>query len=250
MLPEYFAERGYRNPGDAFNGPWQYGWRTDKHYWDWQSERPTYQNACNVVMSISRSVSGMSRGQEWFDFYPVEKLQGAENRPLLVDIGGGLGHDLVILQKHAPSLSGKMIPEDLPSVIPEVKGLPEGIELVGHDFFEPQPPSVKHAKAYYMRTVLHDWPDAQALQILEGIRGVMSTDSVLLINENVLPASNVPLYSAQLDLTMMVCFSSLDRTEKHFEELLDSAGFKLVKIWRPEVIIPGSGTLFEAVLKT
>ena len=77
----------------------------------------------------------------------------------------------------------------------------------------------------------------------------MTKDSILLINENVLPESNVSLYNAELDLSMMACFSSLDRTEAQFRELLDSVGFELVKVWRPSVVVPGSGTLFEAVRK-
>lgn len=245
MLPEYFAEKGYEDPKDAFDGPWQFARQTDKHFFDWLSERSRVQNAFNVLMGISR----MSRGQDWFEFYPVEKLRGNGSRPLLVDIGGGLGHDLVSF-KAKTKLSGKLILEDLPAVIEEAKDLPKDIEKVGHDFFQRQPDSVRGARAYYLRTVLHDWPDKQAGEILMNIREVMSTDSILLINENVLPASNVPLYNAQMDIAMMACFSSLDRTEKQFESLLDSAGFRLLQTWRPKEIVPGSGTLFEAVLKT
>jgi hypothetical protein len=246
LLPEYFAEHGYQNPGDAFHGPWQYGRRTDQHYFDWLAERPALQQAFNVVMGISR----MSRGEEWFEFYPVEEKlqQGAKAGPLLVDIGGGLGHDLVNLKQKIPALAGTLVLEDLPAVTAEVD-LPEGIEVVGHDFFKPQPPAVRHAKAYYLRTVLHDWPDAQAREILRNIRDVMSTDSILLINENILPPSNVSLYQAQMDLAMMACFSSLDRTQEQFEELLDSAGFRLIQVWKPKKMVSGAGTLLEAVLK-
>lgn len=243
-LPEYFEERGFRNPIDAFDGPFQYAMGTKLHYFDWLQSHPKDQKAFNTLMSISR----MNRGDEWYEYYPVEeKLRAAGSEPLLVDVGGGLGHDLIAFKQKFPHLRGKLIVQDLPVVIDDVKDLSPGIEAMKHDFFKPQP--VKNAKAYYLRTVLHDWPDKQAMEILSNIRGAMSKHSILLINENALPEENVPLYPAELDISMMVLFSSLDRTQSQFKKLLESAGFELVQIWTPKVMVPGSGTLFEAVIK-
>ena len=246
-LPEYFAVKGFQNPSDAFDGPWQYTKQTKDHYFDWIAKQPKLQEAFNTVMTISR----LARGDEWFDFYPVEEklLVNLPEDALLVDIGGGIGHDIIAFKNRFPNIEGKLIVEDLPIVAAEAKNLPAGIEAVGHDFFEPQPSSLANARAYYLRTVLHDWPDKQAKVILEQVRAVMAKDSILLINENAIPDSNVPLYPAQLDFTMMACFSSLDRTEQQFSNLLDSAGFTLVKVWRPKVVLPGSAVLFEAVPK-
>lgn len=55
-----------------------------------------------------------------------------------------------------------MILQDLPAVIDVVNDLPEGIEAWGHGSFEEQP--VKGARAYFMRSILHDWPDMRAAQ--------------------------------------------------------------------------------------
>ncbi|KAF2872238.1 S-adenosyl-L-methionine-dependent methyltransferase [Massariosphaeria phaeospora] len=246
-IPEYLAEKGYHNPNDAFDGPWQYTNRTNDHYFDWVAKRPVLQQAFNTVMTISR----MERGEEWFEFFPVKdrlKVRSPDDT-LLVDIGGGVGHDAIAFKKHFPDLPGRLIVEDLPVVIADAKDMPDGIELLGHSFFNEQPQLVHKARAYYLRTVLHDWPDKQARVILENIRNVMAKESILLINENSLPAAEVPLYPAQLDILMMACFSSLDRTEKQFAQLLDSAGFELVHVWRPKVMLPGTGVLFEAVMK-
>ena len=244
-LPEYLEQHGFESPDDAYDGPFQYANQTKLHYFEWLRAHPREQSAFNMMMSISR----MGRGEEWFEFFPVEeKLHVTGNEPLLVDIGSGLGHDLVALKSKFPGLVGRLIAEDLPVVIENMKDLPLGIEAMGHDFFTPQP--VKGAKAYYLRTVLHDWPDKQALEILSNIKPAMNQDSILLINENVLPADKVPLYPAMLDLHMMAMFSALDRTEKQFKELLDSAGFEVVKVWAPKVRVPGSGILFEATLKS
>lgn len=77
----------------------------------------------------------------------------------------------------------------------------------------------------------------------------MNRDSILLINEKALPEPNVPLYSAELDLQMMAVCSSLGQTNSQFKTLPESSGFDLVSIWTPKTMVPGSGTLFEAVLK-
>jgi hypothetical protein len=49
--------------------------------------------------------------------------------------------------------------EGLPQVVNKVSEACPGIEVLGYDFFTAQP--VKSARAYYLRTVLHDWPDTQ-----------------------------------------------------------------------------------------
>ncbi|ORY11840.1 S-adenosyl-L-methionine-dependent methyltransferase [Clohesyomyces aquaticus] len=246
QLPDYFAKNGYKNPGDAFNGPWQYAQKTNKHYFDWLSGHPDLQHAFNVVMGISRI------GQvDWFEYYPVEeKLKvSSPEQILLVDVGGGVGHDVAAFQKKFPNLPGKLVFEDLSIVVDSAKDTPAGVTGVGHDFFKPQPETVKGAKAYYLRTVLHDWPDKEAATIVRNLKDVMAEDSVLLINENVLPDQGVSLFQAELDMSMMVCFSSLDRTEKQFKTLLESEGFEWKQTYKPEVQIPGSGTLMEFHLK-
>ena len=41
----------------------------------------------------------MDRGQEWSDSYPVEeRLRVDGDKPLFVDVGDGLGHDLIALK--------------------------------------------------------------------------------------------------------------------------------------------------------
>ncbi|KAL8687847.1 MAG: hypothetical protein Q9218_006092 [Villophora microphyllina] len=243
-LPGFLEQHAFQNPDDAFDGPFQYAKNTTLHHFEWLKEHPADQAAFNTVMGISR----MNRGEQWFDFFPVhDKLRVASHDDLLVDVGGGLGHDLVAFKRKFPDLAGRLILQDLPVVIDDVKDLPDGVVAMDHDFFTTQP--VKGAKAYYFRTILHDWPDKQAYEILRHTKNAMNEDSILLINENVLPETNVSLYSAMLDITMMAEFSSLDRTESQFKTLLESAGFDVVQVWTPKVKVIGSGTLLEAVLK-
>ena len=90
-------------------------------------------------------MSGYRQGKSsWCDegFYPLtERIgQGLDpERPLLVDVGGGLGHDLLELRTKHPELSGRLILQDQADVIKQVGDSEKRIELVVHDFFTPQP---------------------------------------------------------------------------------------------------------------
>jgi hypothetical protein len=77
----------------------------------------------------------------------------------------------------------------------------------------------------------------------------MNEDSILLIDEIAMPARDAGLAKTKADILMVCTFSALERTEKQFETLLDECGLELVKVWRPEVVKPNTGYLFEAVLK-
>ena len=56
-------------------------------------------------------------------------------------------------------------------------------------------------------------------------------------------------YNAEIDLSMMALFASMERTEKQWVALLEKAGLIVVKVWIPKAQVVGSGTLFEAVRK-
>jgi hypothetical protein len=72
----------------------------------------------------------------------------------------------------------------------------------------------------------------------------MTPESVLLVNENFIPEEAVPIYNAGIDFIMLSMFSSHERTVNQWTTLIESAGFSVVKVWRPDT--PGAATLFEA----
>lgn len=191
-------------------------------------------------------------GRRWFDHIPVtSKLQvHSPSDVLVVDVGGGVGHDLIAFKEKHPELQGKLIVQDIATVIDGIApgSLPEGIEAMKYDFFTPQP--VKGAKAYYLSNVLHDWPDKQARQILINVKDAMNANSILLISENLISETNLPLFSALTDLVMMANYSSLERTEEQFRVLFDGVGLDLGKVWSVEGAPKGQGRkVLEVKLK-
>lgn len=139
--------------------------------------------------------------------------------------------------------SGKLVLQDLPAVIEEAKlsgNLPKAIEAVPHDFFKPQPAEYKGAQAYFMRLILHDWPDAECATILSHLRDAMVKDrSRLLINETALRDVGAPWQQTSLDWTMMGMSVNRERTESQWHKLLADAGLKITGIYhkRPESVI-------------
>ncbi|KAL4789342.1 S-adenosyl-L-methionine-dependent methyltransferase [Aspergillus venezuelensis] len=259
-LFSYLSSNGYKNPEDASNAPFQLAYNTQSHYFDWLRQNPDAQGAFNSVMTQTQQY----RGADWFDIYPVEeRLRISPDRVLLVDIGGGVGHDILAFRRRFPKLSGKLVLQDLPQVIDsldhyygdrnpfEVSGAAAeagGITPIAHNMFEPQP--ITGARVYYMRTVLHDFPDKQALLALARVREAMANtpDSVLFVHEHIMADGlDVPPLAAILDIHMMEIFSSLERTEREWVDLLERAGFRVARVWNEESV--GQSTaLFEAVV--
>lgn len=87
-----------------------------------------------------------------------------------LQIGGFSGHDDIELARHYPSM--KFIIQDRDVVITSFKdslpyGLDSRITFQSHDFMTLQP--VNGADVYFLKHILHDWPDPVATKILRNI---------------------------------------------------------------------------------
>lgn len=86
------------------------------------------------------------------------------------------------------------------------------------------------ARAYYFRNILHDWPDDKCKLILENTISAMSEDSVILIDEIVVPDIGAGRRATQLDMTMLAALAGQERSRSEWKELLDQAGLDIVDI--------------------
>ncbi len=88
------------------------------------------------------------------------------------------------------------------------------------------------------QNILHNWATSVCETILANLKSAMVPGySKLLIGNIVLADTDVPLRQSLLDISMLVLHSGQQRSRSEFTELLEGAGFKVVKIWVP----PGDG---------
>ncbi|KAL3442099.1 putative O-methyltransferase [Aspergillus insuetus] len=206
-LNEFFEATDYRNPEDTYNSPFQYAYNTTDHYFTgWASA---------LISNFQR------RGPHGLE------------RVLVVDVGGNIGHEVVAFRKNFLHIPDRLVLEDVPAVVDGLPGpLGPNIDAISHSMFEPQP--IKGVRAYYMRTVLHDWPDKQCLEALGPIRGAIAPFSVLLVHEILYPNQKLHSIKASsttvLNFIMMEVFSSLERTEAQWLDLIERAGFRVNKV--------------------
>ena len=236
--PEFLKCIGYVNPADVMNCPFQLSFNTKSSFFEWLHIQP------DAAATFNRTMRGYnSQRPNWFQFFPVEQLLIAGTSPdqtILVDIGGGHGQDISRFVQRFPQTADQLVLQDLPLVIEGAKPNP-GIKATTHDFFTPQP--IKGARAYYMHSVLHDWPDAKALEILTRTQEAMDGQSRLLLNEQVITAVNPELVAVANDLIIMGYVAGKERDENVWKQLLAKAGLEMVKIWS----VPGAAeSLIEA----
>ena len=218
-LPEFLKETGYRNEihGSAF----QKGLGTELEPYPWLKQHPDILKNFQAAMRLTRDANGV-------DMIPLDQTVSSEHDgAMFVDIGGNTGHQAGEVLSKYPELADRVIVQDRGEVIkcaPDIKG----IQWMEHDFFKIQP--VKGAKYYYLRAVLHNWDDASTVQILANIVPAMSADSLVAIDEVVVPDENAHVWPAGLDLQMYSLFSTTERTAAHWDAILDKAGLRAVAV--------------------
>lgn len=139
QMLEHFRENGYKCPTDSLDCAFQRTFATNLSFFKHMEQNPERLRDFNNFMMGTRG----SRSH-WSDWFPVESellstIPGAENDILLVDVGGGKGHDLERLLTHYPQTKGRLVLQDLPSTINCIQQLSPDIRRMPHDFFTPQP---------------------------------------------------------------------------------------------------------------
>lgn len=134
--PNYFREGGYRCPTDPRDGLMQYAFQTKMTTFELFKSIPRVFNDFNTFMGNT-----MGAREYWVDWFPVQErlLYGAKtDSALIVDVGAGRGHDMLAFNGKYPG-RGRLVLQDLPSVISSLDDLNPAIEVMPYDFFTEQP---------------------------------------------------------------------------------------------------------------
>ena len=150
------------------------------------------------------------------------------------DVAGGYGHLMCALLEAHPDLTGIVF--DLPEVVGDWKelwahklGLSQRCEHIGGDMFK----AVPRADAYSLKMILHDWNDAECVEILSTIARSADANARVFIVEHIVPGHAEPHFAKLFDIHMMCWGTGQERTEEHYKRLLRQAGWKPVAAHYP-----------------
>jgi len=158
----------------------------------------------------------------------------------VVDVGGGTGTLLAaILAKH-PTLNGILFDQEhvLGRSAPVLDAAPDDVrarvDLAAGDFFDASA-IPRDADVYVMKNIMHDWPDAEAAQILRAVQGAMKPDAVLVVLDMVRSdrLGHEPWVmdmSDYFDLNMLVTVGGKERSRSEWAELFKSVGMHMGEI--------------------
>ncbi len=144
----------------------------------------------------------------------------------IVDVGAGSATFLTGLLARYRTLRG--IAFDAPHVAAKTasvvakSNLAARCDVVAGDFFREVPAG---ADTYLLKTILHDWQDDEALEILGAIRRACREDSRLIVLEALLPPGDQFHLGKLLDLNSLVLVAGPDRDAHQLAALLDRGGF-------------------------
>jgi hypothetical protein len=161
----------------------------------------------------------------------------------IVDVGGGNGTLIAGLLAVCQQATGTLL--DLAHVVNgaadvlERAGVRRRCKVLAGSFFDSVPAG---GDVYVLKSILHDWGDSEAQDILRNCHRAMSADARLLVVERILAPPNQGAEGKLSDLNMLVNAGGLERTSEEFTALLDSAGFELRAITR----LPSSRSIIEA----
>ena len=158
-------------------------------------------------------------------------LRGDER---VVDAGGGLGVLAQLILDAHPSAEVTVL--ERPEVVAMAPATSLGVRWQSGSLFEPWE---IEADAVLLSRVLHDWDDADAIQILGRARAALSAGGRIYIVEMLVPDESVA--GAVCDLHLLMATGGRERSAEHFERLLAAAGFELTAVRRlpalPSVIV-------------
>jgi hypothetical protein len=180
------------------------------------AENPRESTIFNAAMT-SKSHGDIAAVLPSYDFSQFETI---------ADIAGGRGHLLRAILKKSPKCQGILF--DQPHVVGEcTPDQGEKLTVVGGDFFKDRMPK---ADGYLLMNIIHDWPEAECVKILSGIRRDMPAHAKVLLIESVVPSSPEPHLSKELDIVMLVLPGGKERTREEYADLAAKSGLRLKQV--------------------
>lgn len=149
----------------------------------------------------------------------------------IVDVGGGQGSLLSTILAATQNTRGVLY--DLPEVaagapaLLRQRGVGDRVRVEGGSFFDSVPSG---GDAYVLKSIIHDWPDVQAVAILRNVRVAAGADAMVLLVEMVLPEHDRDFAGKWVDLEMLLQANGRERAPAEYRDLLRQAGFRMTRV--------------------
>ncbi|KAI9650591.1 hypothetical protein NHQ30_000609 [Ciborinia camelliae] len=219
LLPQFLKYKNYQNPTSGTDTPFSkaYGFKDGATLWK-------ILGTTNHMPVMALWMESFNDGHKNFlDIYPVRGrfAPGASTDSeavLMVDIGGGQGHQAINMEKKVSRYSWKIHRDRSFSWV----ACKQGREY-------------RCARLYYLRCICHDWPQAILIQILTHVRKAMTPGySKAIINDWIVPAEGASKFMTGQDFNMMAIGGSMERTQALHEEFIAAAGLNISGIWKAD----------------
>lgn len=227
-LPEWLAQHDHKEPSDPEDTPFALGKGLGRmSAWAW------LENEGEVLADFNRFIQlGTDHRPKFTNSFPLDRYLDPEDsaeraeRIQFVDVGGGNGQICESVLEKYPRLRNRIVLQNAANLAEMGSKANSGYESLAYNFFDPQ--SIQGARVYYLREVLHDWPDKQCLAILHRLRDALAEDSVILIDEIVM--SWDPLHPADVanDLLVMCALAAKERSLQEWDRLFAASGLQRI----------------------
>jgi DNA-binding transcriptional ArsR family regulator len=188
---------------------------------DYMTENPEFAAIFNDAMT----------GLSGFAIDPIVAAYDFAPFPTIVDVGGGHGRLLAAIVKATAGARGVLY--DQPQVVEgaaEVlrrNGVADRVRVEGGSFMDAVP---EGGDAYVLKNVIHDWPDADAVEILRNVRKAARKGATVLLVEFVIPDHNREFIGKWVDMEMLVQAGARERSAAEYRNILAQADFQMTRI--------------------
>ncbi|KAI1005199.1 hypothetical protein K3495_g3018 [Podosphaera aphanis] len=196
----------------------------------WLGERPELEKEVSALLQHQWDLVPSWLGV--VDFPEEFAHDSDEHSFIFVDVCGGSGDQCIALLQKYPHLKGRVFLQDTPAILQRAQ-VPDRVEKVPYEIFEDQ--YIRGANVYYLRQVFHTRSDEAVVRILQSQLPAMRDDSVLLIDEKVIPdmiLSESPslLNVVEMSILMVACFKTPERRLSEWIRLIYEAGYEVAQI--------------------
>ena len=179
----------------------------------------------DIAASFDALIGPAGHGVPSVDFELVDGWDGVRT---VVDVGGGTGALLAELLRVRPQLQGTLV--DLPRTVTRAAerfraaGLGARATTLGQSFFDALPTG---ADLYLLKSVINDWPDAEATAILRRCAQAARAQSRVLVLGGLRPEDA----ARTIEIEMVLC-GGQQRTLSQFGRIASDAGLAVVRAGR------------------